>query len=925
MEVVDRPFKLARARDVPDLWGPNAPLRLLVGPEPYRDLIGKWAARNFTFGGVLSIVAVIALMLAYPHLEGFHSNWLLLLGGALTICGLSARAVVRRSERVGMLLYAIVTAVLVPLYAAGAGPRLSTTVSQGCIVVASATPIIFARRKALLMLMASLAGTAAVFSYQFSGVMTIDRVVIVVAQTGLYTALMVWFSSALTRLAVAERKLRLEIEMSRAELAAVDGRRRNFLDKMAHELRTPLNAIIGFAETLRLGIAGTLSRRQTEYANDISTSGRHLLDLVDDVLDVGRIEEGQEELSLSRFPLEQVVRDSVAICREEAVRRRILLSLACDESVGEVTADQRKLKQILLNLIWNALKFTPPGGTVAVAVRRKESGFEVTVVDTGPGVHEKDRERIFAAFEQGGVDGPDSRPAGTGLGLPLARRLARLHGGDLTLAEAPGGGAKFVLSLPTAANSTRSESRSGAHQSLGWVGADDPGILDEGSALEWLVGTERAGRYRARMTGIAIVVEIIATGILGALPQPKGFRLVEWPWLGIGFGVLGLVVTFSPRIRLTGKQLYRLALISVPFTGFYVWTVGPSLSPVMSTIIMMMGVAVFTAFRWKRAIFIGLEVGVSYAVVLAREPDNSLSISRWFLTMGLMTSGALIARWLLQFLPGLVASEKEARREAELANAQLAAASSHKSEFLANMSHELRTPLNAIIGFADVLKQRFFGEMNAKQGEYVEDIESAGRHLLALINDILDLAKAEAGRLELNLSPCCLAEVIEAGTASAKTAAISRGVDFRVAYGGGGDSVSEEQFSGDPRRLARAIASVVDNAVAFTPVGGRVTLTARRSGEQLEISVTDSGPGIHPADHERVFAAFEHAGKGDHSGSGMGLALSRRIVQLHGGSLLLNSRPGRGSIFTFLLPAPLGAPDPSPSMQPSSSGAGAGV
>jgi signal transduction histidine kinase len=163
--------------------------------------------------------------------------------------------------------------------------------------------------------------------------------------------------------------------------------------------------------------------------------------------------------------------------------------------------------------------------------------------------------------------------------------------------------------------------------------------------------------------------------------------------------------------------------------------------------------------------------------------------------------------------------------------------------------------------------------------------------------------------------------VIEAGTSSAKTAALRRGVDFRVAY----DSVSEETFDGDPRRLARAIASVIDNAVAFTPAEGRVTLNARRSGEQMEISVTDCGPGIHPVDHERIFAAFEHAGKGDHTGSDMGLALSRRIVQLHGGSLLLNSRPGRGSIFTFLVPAPLPSPDPGPSMQTSSSGAGAGV
>jgi signal transduction histidine kinase len=680
----------------------------------------------------------------------------------------------------------------------------------------------------------------------------------------------------------------------------VDARRRNFLDKMSHELRTPLNAIIGFSEMLRLGFVGGLSTKQGEYVTDICSSGRHLLDLVDDVLDVGRIEGGQEELSLSRFPLERVVRDSVAICREEAVRRHVSLSLRVNASLGEVTADQRKVKQILLNLVWNALKFTPAGGSVSIDVIRVGSGFEVHVTDTGPGVPPEDNERIFAEYEQAANE---HGPTGTGLGLPLARRLARLHGGDLELKDPPdGSGAKFVLSLPAAASASDPGREAAVPTPLAWVGSDDPGILDEGSALEWLVGADGLGRYRARMTGIAIVIEILATGVIGTLHQPKDFRLVEWPWLGVSLGLVGLLITFHPRVRFTATQLYRLSLVAVPLTGFYVWTVGPQLSPAMSTIIMMMGVAVFTAFRWRRALLIGLVVGMSYAVVLAREPDSNLSISRWFLTMGLMASGALIARWLLQFLPPLVASEKEARRDAEIANAQLAAASSHKSEFLANMSHELRTPLNAIIGFADVLEQGFFGELNAKQLEYVEDIESAGRHLLALINDILDLAKAEAGRLELNTGPCCLPELIEAGTSAARTEASSRGVVFRVSFDGTDQAISGDPFAADPQRLARAIASVVDNAVDFTPAGGEVAVSASRSNDRVEIAVSDSGPGIHPADHERIFAAFEHAGRGDRAGSGIGLALARRLVQLHGGALSVSSRPGQGSVFTFSLP-----------------------
>ena len=903
MEVVDRPSVLARARDVPDLWGPNAPLKLLVDPESYRNLISGWSS-VFILGGALTIPAVIALRFAFPGLDGFHANWLLFLDVALIVFGIASRAINTYSQRLALLAYAAVTAIVVPLFALCAGPRISTTVGQGCVVVAAATPIILSRRKAILVEGVSLGGTAAVFASQFSGVLATDRVLVLVAQTALYTSLMVWFASALTRLAVAERKLRLDIEMSRAELAAVDGRRRNFLDKMSHELRTPLNAIIGFSEMLRFGFVGALSPKQVEYVTDIGASGRHLLDLVDDVLDVGRIEEGQEQLSLSRFPLQRVVRDSVAICREEAVRRHVSLVLRCDRAVGVATADQRKVKQILLNLVWNALKFTPAGGSVEVEVRRNRSGFDIRVTDTGRGVPAEDRDRIFAAYEQGASDDARPHPLGTGLGLPLARRLARLHGGDLTLEDRPGGqGARFVLTLPAAARTAGTRPDGAAPAPLGWVGADDPGILDEASALEWLVGRDGLARYRARMVGVAIVVEIVATGILGALPQPKDFRLLDWPWLGISIGSVGLLITFHPRIRFTAKQVHRLALFAVPFTGYYVWTVGPQMSPAMSTILMMMGVAVFTAFRWKRALPIGVVAAVTYAIVLVREPDNNLSLSRWVVTVALTAGGALIARWLLQFLPPLVASEKEARREAEIANAQLAAATSHKSEFLANMSHELRTPLNAIIGFADVLKQGFFGELNSKQAEYVDDIESAGRHLLALINDILDLAKAEAGRLELNPSPCCLAEVVEAGTSAARTEAANRGVTFCLRLEEADKPSSMDPFTADPRRLARAIASVVDNAVAFTPAGGQVAVTASRLRDRVEISVADSGPGIHPANHERIFAAFEHAGHEDRAGSGMGLALARRLVQLHGGALTLSSKPGQGSVFRLSVPA----------------------
>ncbi|MBC7467951.1 MAG: HAMP domain-containing protein [Ramlibacter sp.] len=231
---------------------------------------------------------------------------------------------------------------------------------------------------------------------------------------------------------------------------------------------------------------------------------------------------------------------------------------------------------------------------------------------------------------------------------------------------------------------------------------------------------------------------------------------------------------------------------------------------------------------------------------------------------------------------------------------QLEVANQHKSEFLANMSHELRTPLNAIIGFSEVLGDEMFGEVNAKQAEYLEDIHSSGKHLLALINDILDLSKIEAGKMDLELSPLDM----EAALADAMTLLRDRAARNSVALALQ-CPVPIGTWITDVRKFKQIMVNLLSNAVKFTPSGGRVTVRAERFAGEVRISVSDTGIGIKPEDHELVFEAFRQA-TGDHlkksEGTGLGLALTRRFVELHGGRLTLQSEPGRGSTFAFNLP-----------------------
>jgi signal transduction histidine kinase len=241
-----------------------------------------------------------------------------------------------------------------------------------------------------------------------------------------------------------------------------------------------------------------------------------------------------------------------------------------------------------------------------------------------------------------------------------------------------------------------------------------------------------------------------------------------------------------------------------------------------------------------------------------------------------------------------------ALRELDAKSRELEAASRHKSAFLANMSHELRTPLNAIIGFSQVLRERMFGDVNAKQEEYLDDILTSANHLLALINDVLDLSKVEAGQFELEVAQFSLRDALERGVVMVREHATKDGVRVALAADPEVDVVE-----GDERRIKQVIFNLLSNAVKFTPAGGAVDVSSARVNGEVRVSVADTGPGIAFKDRERIFEEFRQAEAGveQHEGTGLGLALSKQLVELHGGRIWVDSEPGKGSTFVFTLPA----------------------
>jgi signal transduction histidine kinase len=239
-------------------------------------------------------------------------------------------------------------------------------------------------------------------------------------------------------------------------------------------------------------------------------------------------------------------------------------------------------------------------------------------------------------------------------------------------------------------------------------------------------------------------------------------------------------------------------------------------------------------------------------------------------------------------------------RELEQKGLELEAASQHKSQFLANMSHELRTPLNAILGYTELIVDRIYGEVPDKISEVMERVQKSGRHLLDLINDVLDLSKIEAGQLTLSLSNYSFPDMVEAVISATGSLAAEKGLNLTVEV----EKDLPVAF-GDERRTAQVLLNLLGNAVKFTEKG-ELRVRATRADGTIVVSVADTGPGIAESEQQRIFEEFQQVDSSStraKGGTGLGLAIAKRIVEMHGGKLWVESILGRGSTFFFSIPA----------------------
>ena len=757
-----------------------------------------------------------------------------------------------------------------------------------CIVVTTA---IFAQRPwrySLTIAAVFGAAYAVVLATVDLGPAPVSRWVITMTAILSFGAFVQWIRRLVLEVVEADLAARQRAEGAARELAAVGHARSEFLARMSHHLRTPLNAVVGFTSILQSGRAGPLNERQTEYLEDVKGAGLHLTDLVDELFDLARIEAGSPRLQLEPVYVQGVVDECLRIVRERASRSGVVLSASIDPRLHWVVADVRRLRQVLLNLTANAVRFTPYGGSVVVRAWAAAERVCFSVSDTGIGIPADDQARMFDRFEQVADPG-----GGTGIGLSLARRFVEQHGGEIAVASRPGEGAEFRFWLPEGpvptAPSPGSDPASPV-EAIQEAEADEPASPEAELFSALIVPGSDANRTLIATVGrwVSLQAAALALVLAAITPGPGSMRLGIGAFSLAALTVMAALRGFTERAPLIGIDLiflFGLAGIS---------GIALAVGSFADLAVLAFGWLIMTAFapwaRWSGWLQVGC-VGIAYAVVLAVDAGPGSEVARWITVVGLLGINGLTVRSLVQKLRVMVFAERDARVKAEAVEEELQRAAMHKDDFVGSVSHELRTPLHAVIGFADVLLAGAAGTLTDEQRSHVAEIRHAGQQLLDLINDILALARLDTDPPRVTIEPVVLdhlvARVASSGDLVGKVA-----IDLPL--------TGDISVDADATLVEHALTKLLRRAVDASPQPGtvRVELCAHRGA--ANVRVHDAGPGLPAAVARRLAVPLEQVD--DLAGPLLGLSLAHRVAEVHDGALSYDRRDGT-STFTLRLPA----------------------
>jgi len=712
---------------------------------------------------------------------------------------------------------------------------------------------------------------------------------------------------ALVQEAKLSEERRLHLETANQELAALydklkelDHLKTQFFANVSHELRTPLALILGPTE--KLLTTAELNEEQRDDLEVVDRNARLLLKQVNDLLDVSKLEAGKMDINYAQVDLTQLVRLTAANFDGLAQERQISFAVETPEAVP-AQVDAQKVQRVLLNLLSNAFKYTPQGGSIRCVLSTSQSDRSldtapseegvlvecavIAIQDSGSGVPPELREAIFERFRQG--DGGSTRRfGGTGLGLAIVKEFVELHRGTIRVSDAPGGGAIFTVELPLVALPDATVSTTiGSHTDTEDLALP---VLEELRS-----STQTVSITQEQETGKPLVLVIE--------DNPEMNRFIT--------GTLG--TEYHTATAFNGQEGLEQAIALHPDL-----ILSDVMMPQMSGDQFVHQLRTYPELDTTPVILVTAKADDELRVQLLRKGAQDYLMKPFSVEELRARVGNLIAikrvRDLLQQeltsksqdLEALVQEVSLRRRELQIAleslrqqAKQLEEANRLKDEFLAIVSHELRTPLNAILGCAQILRNRKPNESTTARA--LETIERNAKSQIQLVENLLDISRALRGKLLLDSRPVELKPVIEAAINAVQAAADAKAIQLESFLDENVGSVS-----GEPERLQQIVENLLSNAIKFTPEGGRVDIQLLSKDSNAQLQVIDTGTGISAEFLPHVFDYFRQADSSmtrKHGGLGLGLAIVRQLVQLHNGTIQVESPGvGQGATVTITLP-----------------------
>lgn len=667
--------------------------------------------------------------------------------------------------------------------------------------------------------------------------------------------------------------LAYEEELKRAEaLAEIDRAKTAFFSNVSHEFRTPLTLILGPLEDSLADTTDPLSETQRIRQVVTHRNALRLLKLVNSLLDFSRIEAGRLQAHFKPVDLSQLTMDIASNFRSATDRAGLQLRIEASKLPEPIYIDQEMWEKIILNLISNAFKFTFDG-EISVSVDWTGEGARVEVRDTGIGVPSKELPRLFERFHR--VQGAKGRSfEGTGIGLALVQELVRMHGGTISVASIEGRGTKFSIFIPKGKAHLAKEQI--GHESDPSTSAISANAYVE-EATRWLPDESMTAKVADRPAEPRRTV-LVADDNSDMLNYVSDLLSKDYSVMTAvdGFDALEKARTLKPDLILTDVMMPNL-------DGFGLLGEIREASETQDIPVILL-----SARAGEEARLEGLNAGADDYLVKPFSAKELVTRISTILQMDRLRTQQNRAL-------------KESEERARVARIEAERANESKTAFLANMSHEIRTPMNSVLGFTELLRDPTISEKD--RHDAIQRIERSGRSLLRLIDDILDISKVEAGKVEITRSLFSPIEIATEVISLLRMPADQKGIDLRLKTS---PEVPDIAHS-DAARVRQILTNLIGNAVKFTDQGS-VTVSLRAEEDKfLVFEIIDTGVGIAANDHSRLFQPFAQADASisrRYGGTGLGLALSKKLAERMGGSLVLSwSRPGEGSQFTAKIEA----------------------